>query len=120
MQSEITNDVLTSVSDKIKAAAPIVKDRLKNLLVERELENRVDTLDKALLKAKDLKKEFDKIRPDTVAFDATGLKLESYSKDVWEKRKKASDAMENLNKAIETALLAEVPDAFAKLRDLLK
>ena len=118
--SQSASDLLSQVSETLKASAPNVQERLKNLLVERELASRVDVLDKALSKAKEAKKELDKIRPDQVQIDTQGAKTETFSASAWESRKKAQEQLDKLNRAIEAALLGEAPDAFSKLRELVK
>lgn len=113
-----TVDLLSQVSDAVKDSSELVRKRLVDALVDRELTSRVDLLDKALTKLKDAKKEVDKLRPDVETFDETGAKVTShYSKAKLEERKKAVEAKEKLEKAVEQALSGE---SFDKLKELMK
>lgn len=111
-------DILAEVASTLKSSSETVKKRLVDTLVEREVVNRVDMLDKALVRLKDAKKEFDKIKPDVDSFDADGKLVSSlYSKAKADERKKAGELKEKLEKAIDQALSGE---SFDKLRELVK
>lgn len=61
--------------------------------------------------------ELRKMKPDQVSFGADGVKVESFSKDVWEKKNKAEEALGKLEKALEAALAG---GDFEKLQELVK
>lgn len=112
------NDLLSAVSEAVKGSTQQVKDRLRDLLIEREISNRVELLDKALVKLKEAKKELDKIRPDMESYDEDGKKVSStYSKAKLDERKKATELKDKIEKALEQALEGE---SFDKLRELVK
>lgn len=110
-------DILTEVAATLKNSSDAVKTRLVSTLVEREVLNRVDVLDKALVKLKDVKKDLEKVKPDQETFDVDGKLISSgYSKVKADERKKAIDLKDRLEKAIELALSG---DGFDKLRELM-
>lgn len=110
-------NVLTDAAEAVKNATGDVRARLVTTLVQRELDSRVDVLDKALTKLKDAKKEFQKLKPDQVALSADGTKSETYSEAKWKERAKAQEELAKLEKAVESAL---VDGSFDKLRELVK
>ncbi len=114
----ISNDLLSEVSDLIKNSHETVKQKLVSVLVEREINERVDLLVSAINKLKDIKKELDKIKPDIETFDAiTFTKLPTqFSKSKWEEKKKMTERKEKLEKVIDSALDGE----FEKLREVMK
>jgi hypothetical protein len=107
--------VLAEVADRIKNGKDDVRARLVNVLVERELTSRVDLLDKALAKHGELTKAMKKIKPDVETFDATGAKLEQFSKAKFEEKKKAEDQVTKLEAALELAFNGD----FGKLKELV-
>lgn len=110
-------DVLNEVTLMVKKSSETVRSRLISSLVEREIVNRVDLLDKSLLKLREAKKELDKVKADVETFDETGNKVSSsYSKTKYEERKKAQESKDKLEKAIEQALEGE---GFDKLKELV-
>ena len=107
--------VLVEVAESLKSSAPVVRSRLVSALTERELSKRVDMLDKALVKLKELKKEADKIRPETFV-DLAGNKVEgNFTKANWETKKKAMEKLTKLEKAVEKAFAGEEFDKLANL-----
>lgn len=120
-QSNPVSEVLSEVSEALKGSPDTVRCRLKSALVERELAKRVELLDKALSKLGEQRKDILKMKPDVETFSEDGVKLPgTFSKAKFEEKKKAAEAMDKLQKAVEAALLGESPDAFAKLGELIK
>lgn len=109
--------VLTDAAEAVKNATGDVRTRLVNMLVERELTSRVEVLDKALNKLKDVRKELQKLKPDQVAMAADGTKTETYSEAKWKERAKVQEDLTKLEKAVEAALAGE---SFDKLRESVK
>lgn len=112
----VTGDILAEVAETLKNSNDVVRGRLTAMLVERKLASRVDVLDKALSKLNDCRNELRKMKPDQVSF-VNGEKQEAFSKDSWEKKSKAEEAMSKLEKALESALSGE---NFDKLQELVK
>lgn len=102
--SEVVNNVLTEVSGRIKDSNQEVRTRVVNSLVEREVSKRADTLDKALAKYKELTNNSKRSKPDQVAFDAAGAKVETYSKAKFEEKQKNDQRLKKLSDAIDAAL----------------
>lgn len=114
--------VIAEVADVLAGSAPQVRDRLKNLLVEREVSKRVDLLDKALVKRQQLFIETKKFKLKTgtlIAEDGTKSKVtlpmtedevKAYEKGV----KEAKEKLEKFDAALEKAFSGD-KDAFDKL-----
>lgn len=110
------SDVLAQVAETLKNSTDTIRARLTATLVERKLASRVDTLDKGLLKLQEGRNDLRKLKADQVSIDADGTKRETFSKDAWEKKNKAEEALGKLEKAVEAALSGE---SFDKLQELL-
>lgn len=112
--------LLSEVSEGIASSNETVIGRVRDMLVEKEVATRVDTLDKAIQKRRQLAKELAKVnRPDNVQYDSDGNEVSgTYSKDRLQARKKAREALEKLEKAIEAAMTSGDGSAWGKLRDL--
>lgn len=106
--------MLVEVADVLKASSGTVRTRLRDVLVERELVKRVELLDKALVKRRDLVKELDKIRPEDM-FDAQGGKVPgNFTKSQHEQRKKAQERLTKFDAALERAFSGEGFDKLAQ------
>lgn len=98
------SNVLAEVANVLQASPPDVKARLVSVMVERELVKRVDTLDKALVKRKELSKELDKIKPEP-SYDAEGKEVPgNFTKAQNESRKKALEQLNKFDRLLEEAL----------------
>jgi hypothetical protein len=101
----------------LATSGPTLRDRVKTHLVEEELKRRADLILKGLAKRDEARKALNKIRPDQSAYNGDGKVIpgsESYSKPKVEELKKAREALERIDKALEEALLDEKPN-FEKL-----
>jgi UDP-glucose 6-dehydrogenase len=98
--------LLAEVAIRIKASGEAVRGRLADKLVENEVNARVDILDKALQKRFELSNNLNKInRADEVKKDADGKVIfESWSDTRREEVKKAKEAIEKHENALEKAL----------------
>lgn len=107
--------LLAEVSDKIKGAGDAIRNRLVETMVEKELASRVDCLDKAFQKRFELLNNLNKInRADTETYDADGkVATQSYTKPRLEEIKKAKEALEKHENALEKALTS---NDFTKLK----
>jgi hypothetical protein len=111
----VAQSVLVEVADALKASPATVRSRLVTALTERELVKRVDMLDKGLAKAKELKREVDKIRPADM-FDSEGNKVPGhFTKQQHEELKKAKEKLSKLEAALEKAFAGEGFDKLANL-----
>jgi len=107
--------VLAEVADALKASTQDVKQRVRGVLVEREIAKRVDLLDKGLAKLREAKGEVNKIRPP-VSFTADGTKVEgTFSKADFEVLKKAKEKVAKLESALEKAFAGEEFDKLSGL-----
>ena len=112
-------EVLTQVSEAIKASGPQVRERLVANLVEKELAERVGLLDRGLQKRSDAERELRKCnKPDREVFDAEGKVISAgFSKEAREAIKKAKEALSKIDLALEKALGG---NDFGKLKELCK
>jgi hypothetical protein len=109
----LRKDVKAAVEELQKRGE--VRGRVKNQLVETELNRRVEMLAKALTTREDLAKEFNKIKPDQISYDENGeKKSEFYSKQQADARKKALEKLNKCDKAINKCINDADYDALQK------
>jgi hypothetical protein len=107
--------VLAEVADVLKASPEVVRSRVKQVLVEREVAKRVDMLDKGLAKLREAKGEVNKIRPP-VSFTPDGIKVEgNFSKADFETLKKVKEKVAKLEGALEKAFAGQEFDKLSSL-----
>lgn len=107
--------LLAEVADKIKGSGDAVRQRLVDAMVEKELAQRVDLLDKAFQKRFELLTALRKIdRADQETYNADGtVATQSYTKARLDEIKKAKEALEKHENALEKALSS---NDFSKLK----
>lgn len=99
------NSVTVKVAEQIAGLSPKVEGAVVDVLVTRELTRRSEALVTVMDKLTKAEKDFKKLGPDTVTFDENGQKLtETFSKARTEERKKATEQIEKMTKAINKAL----------------
>lgn len=98
--------ILADVAATIQSTSHAkVTGDLKTLLVDRELQARVELADKALSKKMEAKKELDKLTADNVQVDGeTGKETKTFTKARWQERQKALDNFNKLEAALDAAL----------------
>lgn len=108
-------EMLAEVADKIKGSGDAIRQRLIEKMVGEELEKRVDLLDKAFQKRFELTTALHKInRADQETYNADGsVATQSYTKPRLEEIKKAKEALEKHENALEKALTS---NDFSKLK----
>jgi len=113
-------DVLNMVKEKLASSASDVQSRLVDSLTNKEIQDRVALLTRSLEKLKELKKAFDKIKPDLESYDENEKLIgKSFSKAKNEEKKKTREKMDKLDSAVTKALNLENPEAFQKLKEAL-
>lgn len=107
--------LLAEVADKIKGSGEAVRQRLVAAMVEKEVSQRVDLLDKAFQKRFELLTALRKVdRADQETYNADGtVATQSYTKARLEEIKKAKEALEKHENALEKALTS---NDFSKLK----
>jgi hypothetical protein len=103
----MTKTITDAVATKIAEISPAVNEKVIDHLVSIELEKRSSTIISSLEKLRGLQVELKKIRPDVGgAFDEDGneTKPTLYSKEKFEARKKATEQIEKLQKALDSAI----------------
>lgn len=109
---------LAEVQERIKSSPEVVKAKLIARLADREIDSRVELMDKALVKLDDLRKEVYKAKADQVTFNEDGTKTaETYSKAALDARNKAKEELDKWEQMIEKAL---VEGDFSKLKEKVK
>jgi hypothetical protein len=115
--------VLAEVADFLEKSAEIQRERYKTLRIERELNKRVDTLDKAVAKREQLFIEVKKLRPQkmfklnddgtSVPVDApvTAEEAKKFAKAL----KEAKEKLEKFEALLEKAFTSPDQDTFDKL-----
>lgn len=116
-------NVLAEVADALALSAPLVRERLKTVRVERELSKRVDLLDKALAKRMTLFIEVKKLKPKMMAVlnedgsstpvpaPVTPEEAKKFAKAV----KEAKEKLEKFDDLLEKAFSGAAQDSFDKL-----
>jgi hypothetical protein len=106
------------VSEKLMGVGGVVKDRVVDALVEKELANRQAIVIEAVVKLESLHAALRRIKPDSVLYNLDGTKAsESYTKAKLDEKKKLDEQAAKLDKAIESCLTSDKPD-FAALKAL--
>lgn len=98
------------VESALSNSAEVVRSRLKDLYVERELQERTSLLEKGLNKVREARNELKKMKPDMKHRDSQGQLVENWSNDAWDKKQKAVEALTKLEKAVDSALSGKYED----------
>ena len=81
-----------------------VRDAYINAEVQSKLASRVELVKKAIVEVTNLQKEIVKVKPDNVLYDSKGaVAQELFSKEVVEKKNKAIERQEKIEKALAKA-----------------
>lgn len=103
-----TISIKTEAKEQIKAKNATIRETVIERLVEAELDNRATILAKAIEDREKKDRDLKKIKPDNVVYDAaTSEKKETYTAAKFEERKKAQEAINKLDKAIDAALAVD-------------
>lgn len=111
--------VLAEVAEQIKGSNTLVRKRVVDALVEKEVASRAELLDKSLAKLVELDRGLKKLKPDVETVDVGGAVTAVFSKKAYEERKKSVERKEALEKAIEAALEGS-NEQWGKLREALQ
>lgn len=114
--------ILADVAATIQSSShEKVTGNLKTLLVDRELQARVELADKALTKKSEAKKELDKLVADNVQVDGeSGKETKNFTQARWKERQKALDTFNKLEAALDAALEdTATVQVWNKLRELV-
>ena len=100
------SDIHTQAATKIaQIGTKSALDIVVNTLVTAEVDKRATALKGALAVHSTAKKEYIKAdKPDMIAFDTHGNKVESFSKTAYEARDKAYEKIEQIERAVKEAL----------------
>jgi len=101
-------ELLADIAAKVKDSGPAVVEKYIAASVQKEIDSRVDLLDKAIQKRFELLGALGKVnRPDVVTYDAEGKEASgTYTKPRLEEIKKAKEALEKHENALEKALIS--------------
>lgn len=111
-------DILTEIKKRIGSSTPEVQEQLIAARVDKEVSKRVETLDKAIHKLAELKKEDIKLaKHDNVTVAGDGTQILAYSQEGYKALGKHREKMAKLDKAIDNALN---DGDFNKLGEVLK
>lgn len=113
--------VLAEVASVLKDSSGIVRSRLVSALTERELSKRVDMLDKALVKRRDLQRDVQKIKPkktfkivDGQHVEVDAMYTEDEAKAFVKQTKDAREKLQKFDAALEKAFSGEDFDKLAQ------
>lgn len=111
--------LLAEVAERVKVSAPEVYNRLRDSMVEKEVASRVQLLDTAFQKRRELSNELTKVnRPDQETYNVDGsVASQSYTKARLEEIKKAKETLAKMEEAMERAL---ADNDWSKLKNLVK
>jgi hypothetical protein len=104
------------VAEQIANAGPAILDKVINNLASLEIEKRANALLNGVNLAVATKRELQKIKPDVVAYDASGAEVSAnWSKSKLEEKKKLEEKLGKIEKAVE---LAVTKNDFSKVSEL--
>jgi hypothetical protein len=108
--------LLSSISEKVKESNDAVREQVIENRVSKEINKRVEALDKALGARSAAQGDVRKLdRPDVKALDSEGkIVSEAYSEERFKELKKAREKLEKIDKAIDKALNGD----FSKLNEI--
>jgi chaperonin cofactor prefoldin len=119
MSDKVTStDILELVKTKVNASSEAVKTKLVDRLVNLEVSARIDMVEQALNKVKELKTAFDKIKPDQEIYSEDGTKTLSFTKAKFEEKNKSKEKLAKLETALDAYL--STGESFSKLADAMK
>jgi hypothetical protein len=100
------------VAERIKGIAPDVENKVVDLLVDKEVNRRVEIITQGLGKLEELDRESRKLsKPDVETFGEDGnLSSSGYSKARKEEREKLAQRIDKLTKAVEKAVGGDIGD----------
>lgn len=100
------DNILSEVFGIIGETATVSSvERLKEVLVEREISKRSEALVKGFDKLSELKSKLNKIKPDSVLYDEDGNKAqEFFTQEKSNELKKAREAIKNMEEALNAAI----------------
>ena len=100
-------ELLADIAAKVKDSGAEVVQKYIEKSVQKEVESRVDLLDKAIQKRFELLGALGKVnRPDVITYDAEGKEASgTYTKPRLEEIKKAKESLEKHEAALEKALI---------------
>lgn len=104
-----TQTPLDQINETIKSTLSSSTDKVKNLVIDGfvnvEVNRRADLLSKLVTAINTFNREGNKIKPDVISYDSTGVVLRSeWSKIKVEEKKRFNDKLNKANKAFENAL----------------
>lgn len=106
----LTTNFWKEVENRLNSATNTVNERLLNFYVEEEVSSRAELVKKGFAKAREAKKELQKMKPDMKSRDKDGNLVENWSTDAWDKKQKAVEALTKLEKALNTAMSGKYED----------
>ena len=119
-QPNVSAEIAQEVAKQLGASTSLVKERVINTLVESEIVRRATVLSEALTKVKELQRTLQKTQPDQKTYDAAGNESAVFSEAKFKERKKTTESLEALEKALEVAMSGTTPDGFNKLKEALQ
>lgn len=112
----VSRTLQKEVSEKVELASKSVKDKVVEMLAEKEVQARTDATMNVLAKLNEANKELNKLKPDNVFYDIDGKEVSAtFTKAKLEERKKLVEKRDSLDKALTLAL---VKNDFSKVKEL--
>ncbi len=104
-KTEHPTTIHEAVAEGLAKIAPVVRDRVVDTMVQRQVVKAGDAIVACMDKLNQLERDARKLVPDIVTYDEKGEpQSNGYSKARIEERKKVSDQIAKLTKAIEAAV----------------
>ena len=96
-----------AIADQIAGSSTVVREIVIRTMVDAEVNRRTNMLVEAIQKAEQQRRELRKFKPDQISYTENGeVASATWSKEVLEDKKKATEKLEKLERAIEKALTA--------------
>lgn len=112
-------DIKNEIAERLVGSSEVVKEKVIDILFQKELDRRTDACLKVIEKLAELDKQYSKEnKPDVVTYNEDGsIDKSSYSKDKVDALRKLREQRTNLDNALKKAL---VDNDFSKVLELGK
>lgn len=106
------------ITSKVNGSKDAVRAQLVARFSDREINSRVDVLEKAFEHHKVLKNALNRVKPDTITYDGDGkVASATFTKTALDAKKKIEEGYKKFDAALTTALESGTAESFTKLKE---
>jgi hypothetical protein len=108
------------IADRIKGSTDVVRQKLLGRYADKEIDNRVNLLEKGFEQVKTIKTALNRVKPDIVHYDENKKPIhQAWTKPALEAKEKIEQGHKKLDAAL-TAAINNEPGAFDKLKEAIE